>query len=473
MKPDSDPYKIPYRLSFCVVCLLTVFSLLLYKERMFFVDPCWVTFNIINTKTFSIPEYRFGSFITQIYPLAGVYLGLPVKTLLILYSVSFYIFYLGTVFLAGVVWKQKWLGIILALYLTVFVSDVYFWPNNEVHQGITWMILFLSLFLYSGHRTRKFYVHIALFLFAFFAISSHLLVIPAFLFLWGYIQIEKQKTFRTFFRDRNSVLYSALIICLIAIRYWVSTSGWYDGTKLAGVKLLTIGSALSSFRSAQSRSFFVLLIKNYWIMIPVCLAATVWLMRYRKYVQFSLWALFILGYYMLICITYPEAIVRNMLFYFESEWMALSIIMATPFVIHIVPLLAQKRMALLVFVMIFGVRFAYMANSYTYFNNRFKKLESITTSFQSKGVHNAFLLMNKRTSDSLFIMDWGLPIESMMLSESKGYALPTTVKGIDTSFDIRQARDSFYSCFDVVTMAALDKKYFVLDTNQYKVYQLK
>ena len=187
MIPENDKtYCWPYRLSLLVLLVLLILSFFTYRERMLFTDPAWVAFNIINTKSLLITEYRIGTFITQIFPLIGVYLGLSLKAILILYSISHYLFFLAIAILVGTVWKQKWLAILLALYLTVFVSDLYYWPNNEVHQGLGWMFLFLGLYLHRRNLGRfHAWHHLLLLAFAFLALSSHMLVMLPFGFLWA------------------------------------------------------------------------------------------------------------------------------------------------------------------------------------------------------------------------------------------------------------------------------------------------
>ena len=140
-----------------VMLLLTVWSVVTYRQRMLFVDPAWITFNIVNHHAFAFAEHRFGAFITQMIPLMGAFFGWSLKTILLLYSVSFYLFYLGTVLILGLVLKQKPLALLLVVYLTLFVSDGYYWPNNEVHQGIAWMLLFIGMNQYQfQHKISSF-----------------------------------------------------------------------------------------------------------------------------------------------------------------------------------------------------------------------------------------------------------------------------------------------------------------------------
>src|SRR5690606_11941303 len=148
-----------YYLSLGFIFILLVFSLLFYKERMLFVDPAWIVFNIINKGKLIIAENRYGAFITQIFPYFGSKLGLSLKSILILYSASFYLFYFFTAYIIGFKWKQEVFAILLALYLGVFVSDVFYWPNNEVHQGIAWMFLFLAYYQFKRGQKKPFYFY--------------------------------------------------------------------------------------------------------------------------------------------------------------------------------------------------------------------------------------------------------------------------------------------------------------------------
>ena len=110
---------------------------------MLFVDPAFITFEILHQDWFVFSEHRYGAFITQAFPLIGDRLGLSLKTILIGYSMSFYLFFTAVIVVCGSLLKQYKLAILFCCYLAFIVSDVYFWPNNEVHQAIDWMINFL------------------------------------------------------------------------------------------------------------------------------------------------------------------------------------------------------------------------------------------------------------------------------------------------------------------------------------------
>lgn len=463
MQREIKNENLPYWIAVALIALLGAFSLVTYKERMLFVDPAWVVYNIINSKSFLFAEHRYGAFITQIFPLIGSYLGLSLKTILLFYSISFYLFYLSAALIIGSYFKQKWLSILLALYLTLFVSDVYYWPNNEVHQGITWMFLFLGFYLHEGKRKTNFNFIIATLL-AILAICSHLLVAIPFLFLWIYLHSNQE--FKTLLKNKCFLFFTILILVLIGIRYQLSDTGWYDPIKLQGVKEISFNGILQAFQSGQAKSFSNLLLTNYWIAMLVLGFSCGLLISSKKHLKLIALLLFTVGYFVLISITFPDAFDRSLRFYMESEWVALSIIISTPLAIWSM----KNRKASVMILIIFGIRLGYIFNSYDYFHQRYKNLEAVTHTLQQSDINKAVILEDQKKSEELFIMDWGLPIESLLLSKMEEHDIQTTFKIVREPILIPQNTDSFHAAFKLQSIESLNDKYFILDsTKNYEV----
>jgi len=465
MISNTFPSRLSYRIALSVIIILAIGAVLTYRERMFFLDPAWVTFNIINTKTFTISEHRYGAFITQIFPLAGTYMGLSLKTILVLYALSFYLFYTTVALLTGRVFKQPWLSILLALYLTLFVSDVYYWPNNEVHQGIAWMCLFLGYYLYLNRTSsrKKFFHYVLLTMLALLAISCHLLVIVPLIFLW--IFIHKARPIRELIRDRYVIAVSIIIVLLIALRYFMSSSGWYDSVKLSGINTVSFHRLRYLLHTGQAKSFGALLLSNYWPAILLFAGSCIVLLRSRDYIGFAILLLFTAGYFSLICLTFPEAYDRHLRFYMESEWMAWSVIITFPLIIHLLKIKTIYLPVLLL--LIFSIRLLYIFDSYDYFHARYKRLESTLHALQSANINKALMFRDETLSKNMFIMDWGLPVESLLLSGMQRQGPHTTFKVVhDYQTHRLSSTDSFYSCFSIQPATQLNKRYFTIDTTQ-------
>ncbi len=448
-----------------VLFILLLGSIFLYKQRMLFVDPCFITFNILNTHSFVITEHRYGAFITQIVPLIGAYLHLPLKIILLLYSASFYVFYLGIVLILIYRLKQYGLAILMAFYFTLFVSDVYFWPNNEVHQGVAWMFLFLGLILSGPKRMPDPWFHTIIMITAFLAIFSHFIVMLPLSFLWLYFINDK--------KDWNlsrtmTVIYSLGLLVIFFIKFQLGIKGWYDGEKLQGVTHLSISSILSSFSNGHAKTMYLLFMSNYWIVVLILLAGLISLLKNKRFILFGMTVLFTTGYFILICITFPSAFGRELLFYMESQWMALGIIISAPFVYHLLPQLKSKYIQLILIV-IFSTRLMYIGHSGVLFNERLNTLESTIIQIKNKG-YSKIILTKEPTMDTRFLMNWGLPVESLTLSAMNGDDPIVTFKVMRPEEIINVSNDTFLSSFRKMGYGELNPEYFRIDTMQ--AYQI-
>jgi len=451
-------------LAIVVMLLLTVWSVIVFRQRMLFVDPAWISFNIINHHTFVFAEHRFGAFITQIVPLAGACFGCSLKTILLLYSLSFYLFYLSTFLILGLVLKQKSLALLLVVYLTLFVSDGYYWPNNEVHQGIAWMLLFIGLSRYRFQRKHNAVLgYIFSIVLLVLAISCHLLVALPLLFLWYYV--HRDSGLKDLMRNGRVVRTTIIILLLLFGKYQLSRNGWYDASKLEGVEQLSWEKITGILHSGQLISFGRLLLQNYWLALVV-FGGSLWvLLQIKRYVVLVFWLLCLVAYGALVCLIFPDSYGRSIQFYMESEWAALAIILAAPLVFKFAK--SENTYAFLFVAIFSGVRLVYIFGSFSYFDARYQRLSRFMTVLQQKDIRKAIIVEEQQQSENDFIMSWGLPVESMMLSELNGYPMQTTFKIISAKPEnLMRARDSFYAPFDIKSTTVLNPRYFRLDSTQ-------
>jgi hypothetical protein len=163
-------------------------------------------------------------------------------------------------------------------------------------------------------------------------------------------------------------------------------------------------------------------------------------------------------------VTYPRAFPKERLFYIESEWMASSIILATPFVVAAIPKLNVKWLFAFLFVSFF-IRLSYICNSFSCFHERFNRLEQTVHRLQQNDTPKAIFTESLQDANHRFIMSWGLPVESLLLSSANAIQPTVTFKLVDGSFDkSKLTNNTFQSCFDVLPIEQLHKTYFRLDT---------
>jgi len=466
--------------------ILLAGSLFFYKERMLFSDSCYNLFLIINNHNLVIAEHRYGSFITQILPYIGSKIHLPLYLLLLLYSASFNIFYLVTATVIAFRYRNYNLTILLGLYLTLFVSDSFYWPQNELHQGITW--LFLAFAVNFNQTNLPFSAKILLFTFSFFlAIWTHPLVSVAAFYLWIFFWVGK--TFWPFTRIQ-SITYSTILFALCLAKQIQGMQSWYDGDHMALVSQFSFQLLKKLFTAPQFLSFGKACVTNYWISLLLFVSGITILVKQKKYLL-TIWTLvFTIGYIIVICIAFWQLSTKK--FYVENFYMLLTIISITPFVYYFISITKLKYSVILM-IIIFSIRLFYIYNAHFAFTNRIEIVKNISAKMKEKKLMKIIIpvsvpemigkyypegvkwyginepsIVNPSIQNEL-IQIWGCPVESVMISELNNEKPQRTFTFLDTnqmSVFFTSARDTMIRCYDKYPILLINKmQYFSLDTS--------
>lgn len=432
---------------------------------MLFVDPAFVAFEIINSNWFVISEHRWGAFITQMFPLFGVKFRLPLKAILLLYSSSFYLFYLVVFLICGWGLKQYRYGILLVLYLTLLVSDVYFWPNNEIHQAVGYSMLFFGLYAWAREKRWAVgvYVHLLLIVFLGLAIISHLIVVIPLVFVWVYEHLDSRERR---IKDAKCIgIYSFFIAVFLAVRYGLSKNSWYDGAKLEGIKTASISKLWSCFSNEQASTYLDLVFGTHWVVIPIFMLGLYSLLRHRKFLLVGWFIISVLGYFIVVSVTHSLPIESNNLFYYESQWTCWAIILSLPFVYEFLGRLTARWVIVVLFVFIFLSRLPCLNQALHKFQVRLELLETISRSAIAEDDYKLLVNVPEQIEENL-LMTWGLPVETMLLTSLEGKQTMTTVKLVDEKFIPTLAKDSIYTAFKLLSVKDLNADYFTVDTNK-------
>ncbi len=458
--PENSASKAWAIVSLVLIAVLLVLSVVFFKERMLFTDAPHNLFRIINDGHFHIEEHRYGSFITQIYPLLGSRLHIPVQGLMILYSASFNIFYLAVALLLVYKFKNYSLAVLFALYLTMFVSDTFYWSNNEVHQGIGWLMLAFAFNVHVATKNWSFLVRLVLFAATFFlAICTHPLVMLAAVYLWfffwlGNISWPYTKT--------QSYIYTGVLLILAYLKFYQGQHQAYDNSKIGLVTHFDLTTLRSIYKAPQLHLFLSDCVTNYWLLVILFATGLITLIKLRKLPLFLLTLLFTAGYLLLVAITFGYI---GHLFYMQSEYATLSVICSAPFVYFALPGLKQK-VGIIILSLIFVIRLAYILNAAPAFTNTVLIQENILHKMKEKGLYKVIILEPATGLDSALIMNWGAPASSMLISKLNGETPQRTFTFLDPdeiSANII-SKDTLLGCWIKWPAAKLNSYYFQMDT---------
>lgn len=469
---DNVNLKAAARISIFLLVILFVGSIAFYKERMIFTDGAFVAFNMIQAKSFYIPMERFGAFISQVLPLWAIKAGWSLKAVLILYSLSFNLFYL----IIGIILyklRQFDLVILMAFFFSLYVSDSYYWTNNELRQGIAWMFLNFGLlnilFAKYGHRLKVF-LPVSLIVFiplSFVCIYTHPLIMIVLAFLWGFFMI----TGRPFYHSLLSIPYGLIIIGLSIFKYYSSAQNGYDPGIMQRVTGASLTKILEVFTGGTANDFWHTGLADYWLLWVLFLVGCGSLLWMRKYWVLAFIVLSCIGYFIILCLAFDP----GYRFHIESEWGPLAILGSIAFVCYSLPKLKLKYVVVLMSA-VFLVRLTYIGLALPKFTHRIDYLEGIVAKMQKRNITKMVLINDGDLVERDLIMAWAMPYETLFISilnndtnRTVAYVTPERIAQIHPD----QNRTDFINLFATEPIDNLNRKYFRLDTvSSYRVVTL-
>jgi hypothetical protein len=131
-----------------IFILLMIMSVVLYKERMF-ADASYYLFHAINSQWFHVEHGRTVLALSQIFPIIGTWLHLPLKVVVVLGSIGHEFFYYGVFLICLYVLKDKRAALAVIAVHVIGQLSLYWSPMLEICYGAALSLLFYSI-LQSG-----------------------------------------------------------------------------------------------------------------------------------------------------------------------------------------------------------------------------------------------------------------------------------------------------------------------------------
>jgi len=449
--------------------LLLLGAFIFYKQRFLFADDAHILFRIINEGSLQIPGKRYGSFISQLLPLEGALLLLPLRIIMLLYSLSFILFYSIVLLLLINTFGRYDLGILFSFCLTLFVSGTFYWPYNEMPQGVAWLLLGIALPEYFIKKNKPFlFSFLLFFLFFSLAIWSHPLLIIIALYLFLFFAINGVLNFLN-----KGQLISLIVAIAVAIwlRTYVISRDNYDSNLLAPFLKLHFYEIPGVFLNTHACYFIKNCFTSYWVFTIVFCCGIYGMIKAKKYVSLILSLFFFLCYFLVICVTYPGLTES---FFVESEYVPFVFFASIPFIYFFLPLLAKKNIIMLLSALFF-VRIIYIMLAAPFFINRVTVLEHVLDKMRINNYYKA-VIVDENNLNNEMRMTWGTPEESIILSALQNEH-PQRTFVIMSQAEIKQitlpGKDTLLGCFEKRPFSRLNPHYFQMDTSDvYHIMEL-
>lgn len=444
--------------------LLSVMSVFLFRERIIFFDSAYYSIKLINSEWFTIESGRYSTLITQILPLLAIKLGASLKTVLVLYSLSFMIIVYAIFIINVHVLKNIAAGFAIVLLSTLCMRDSYFYVVSELIQGMMFSSLLYAWLFYpitTGKRLNpvvNLFVSFTIVLACFY---FHPMVMLAVGFIIGFYIIDTRD-----FTNLNILLLIILTISMYVLKILTANTGSYEGEFISQFK--EVPSMLRKLGSLYSTMFFFERYFNFYLIFNIMTwVIALFYLAKRRWAKL-LWFLGCLVGFTLLCIVAFNK--GDTYIAMEKYFMPLSIFVAIPF-LH--DFMSGKTLRIIgvvacVCIGLWGTRRIYRERK-TYIN-RIEYIANLNA-FATQ-THGTRKLVVRGESLDPNRTTWALSAESLLLSAIDGKEKSTTVFAASktqlTDIDFSDTKTFLCAPFDLKwTASSLNPEYFMLPETPY------
>lgn len=383
-----------------VYSVLLCMSVLFCKERIVMCDTSLQLFEMIKNDGFAIQVQRFGAGLTQIFPILGIWFKLPLSMVVILYSLSFVLFYFISFLIVLVIFNNEKIAWVILLFNILLVRHSFFWIQCEFVQGAVFTLLFFAM---TEFVLKKESIPIWYFIWTPFFLITILYFYPLLLFIVLFGTLFLISLYPKQIRILSLLMGVYVLLFEIKKNYF---SNWYDESNLEGIKNFKIffPNYLDLVSFKQSVHFFLY---DYYLFVILYLFSNVLFLYWKKYFYFGLMNAFVLGVYFLINVHYAQGFEQM---YIESQFLILSIFISFPFIYFLI----EKRWTYLLHLLITCVvviSLFQIVNIKKIYTKRLEYVRALSESSQEKRI-----IPISQLNTTLLKYYWGIAYEVWLLS---------------------------------------------------------
>lgn len=401
---DTNQSKKIFWLGVFSYTILALLAIVFYKERTIFCDVAFRFYAIIKADDYAIQANRFGSYFTQSFLYLSQTIGLPLKYVMINYSVGFVIYKALAFFICLNGLKKPNFALTILFVDLLIVSETFYWIQSELVESLTFLILYFAFLQYSAERK----VHILRLL-----LLLGMLITAVFFHPLSFINITFLSIF-LFLSTKNTNLKKYLLIglpimfgILVVKSLYFKTA--YDTSASSGLNNF-IRFFPDYFSIKSNRYFGYHLLTDYYFLPVLWLAVLAYYAKKQFKLKFALLFFFVLGYLLLINVSIPDG---HITFHMESFYMPLSLFISVAFIMDVLPLLTKKQ-ALIFLVFMVSCRLIHIGFQHEKFTKPLEWKKTLIK--ETQDLENKKLAIYCKDAPENLMLTWGSSFEFWMLS---------------------------------------------------------
>lgn len=435
---------------FTVFIILIGLSVIFYRERLL-ADSGYYLIRVINSRMPWVEHGRTILFFSQVLPWLGVLLHMPLKAILLLYSLNHVLFPLLIFYLVAIRFNNPMAGVLLILLQLAGMLTGFLVPMFELYYAASMLVLF-AVILYTGNTGHLY--RIFLLILAFFIMGSHPVGIALLLMVLVFHATDNGKKYRWFY-----VQISILLAGLLIFKYF--TASEYEEGKSAAIIQGLISGKYNLVFFTRLAGF---LLKNYFTLLLIGLTVIVLIVSRRWYLKLVLYLVFIAVFVVLSALNTG---VFELSRYIEQVWFPLVFVISFPLMIGLTDNVSRAGSLTLAlfFLILVTFRLWLITDTCRLYTLRTDQILRLTAHAKSMG-GSWYVIDDYNITDPLVPgANWSYPIETMLLSSQQGPAATVSICTLEDYLyaeNFRKLKSSVYLFrrFEVEPLENINRSYF-------------
>lgn len=402
------PLRQTIRLGTATYTALAVLAGVFYLERMAVLDMAFQTFHILRTGALQIQSGRFGAAGTQVFAWMAQALGLPLKGVLLTYSVGHVLYYFLLFLLITLGFKQwKW-GVVLVLTSVLMTTHTFYWLS-EMPQGLAFLIFIMAWMHRRGSiYDVKWWEYPLLAAALATAFYFHPMVLYAMVFCSLFFLLRKQPPAGW---TGLHLLAMGIFLLTVFVKYKVLKLDWYDAMSLERARAFAdLWPHWFDIRS--NRDFLRWCLEDYYLIPAGILLNTGFYFWKKNWPEAVLSLLYPAAFVLMVNVPFHNG---DNQFYLENLYLPLAVLVAVPLVFDVLPALLTERGMFLALPMLVFVQVFHIYKSHRPWTERLRWEQEFLQQTAALPKRKLLLTEQQAPMDKL-ILSWGTSYEFLMLS---------------------------------------------------------
>ncbi len=441
---------------------LLVLSVLYYKERTIFEDAAYYIEEMTHNHGYTVAHSRFVGLLNQLLPAIFINLHLPLKSVVMAYSVGYALVPCVCIFLAVKWLKNPYVGLSILFFFTLMNARLFYFTVSEFQMGMVVFLLYDGVYDYykEGSNHQRAFCLAALIMVPVIAFS-HPLILPVTLAWMLYRWLLRRDHLRT-------LAFPAAIFfgCFLLKKFFFTSP--YEAGKITAVELFQQIST-RYYSGPIANGFYDYLISEAFCLPLVFLLLLIMLVRFSDYRSVIFLILTSVGFFSLIIMSFDDFKYQIYNHYYEHTLQPIVFFIVLILRVYLPKIRINKAIIPSAALVILIISFCKIANGSRPIAQRHKWMAANMQLMDSLKTKKA-VLYRKWIPDGIPLSSlWNASMESLLLSslDGKEHSKTLFLAWNEKSYTIKDDGATIQVDGWQIPEAALTKRYFELGAGKY------